>query len=109
MKKYYCITILALLVVTLLQGYNVSLQYKEYICKPSANPFGCGKIEFRQRVQRILPAEISTYHLQTSDTALHAVMLVDNLNITHKQLQYRRFCLSFKFQIAPMINLLAII
>ena len=23
MKKYYCITILALLVVTLLQGYNV--------------------------------------------------------------------------------------
>ena len=31
MKKYYYITILALLVVTLLQGYNVSLQYKEYI------------------------------------------------------------------------------
>ncbi len=31
MKKYYCITILALLVVTLLQGYNVYLQYKEYI------------------------------------------------------------------------------
>ena len=33
MKKYYCITILALLVVTLLQEYNVSLQYKEYIYK----------------------------------------------------------------------------
>ena len=33
MKKYYCITILALLVVTLLQGYNVSLQYKEYTHK----------------------------------------------------------------------------
>lgn len=31
MKKYYCITILALFVVTLLQGYNVSLQYKNYI------------------------------------------------------------------------------
>lgn len=31
MKKYYCITILALLVVTLLQGYNVSLLYKDYI------------------------------------------------------------------------------
>lgn len=31
MKKYYCITILALLVVTLLQGYNMSLQYKDYI------------------------------------------------------------------------------
>ena len=33
MKKYYCITILALLVVTLLQGYNMSLQYKEYTYK----------------------------------------------------------------------------
>lgn len=33
MKKYYCITILALLVVTLLQEYNVSLQNKEYIYK----------------------------------------------------------------------------
>lgn len=33
MKKYYYITILALLVVALLQGYNVSLQYKEYTYK----------------------------------------------------------------------------
>ena len=33
MKKYYCITILALIVVTLLQGYKVSLQYKEYTYK----------------------------------------------------------------------------
>ncbi len=31
MKKYYCITFLALIVVTLLQGYNISLQYKDYI------------------------------------------------------------------------------
>lgn len=31
MKKYYCITILALIVITLLQGYNISLQYREYI------------------------------------------------------------------------------
>ncbi len=31
MKKYYCITLLALIVVTLLQGYNISLQYKGYI------------------------------------------------------------------------------
>lgn len=31
MKKYYCITVLALLVVILLQGYNMSLQYKDYI------------------------------------------------------------------------------
>ena len=36
MKEYYCITILALLVVTLLQGYNVSLQYKEYIYKEAS-------------------------------------------------------------------------
>ena len=33
MKKYYCITVLALLVVILLQGYNMSLQYKEYTYK----------------------------------------------------------------------------
>ncbi len=31
MKKYYCITILAFIVITLLQGYNISLQYKDYI------------------------------------------------------------------------------
>lgn len=31
MKKYYSITILALIVVILLQGYNISLQYKNYI------------------------------------------------------------------------------
>ena len=31
MKKYYCITVLALIVVTLLQVYNISLQHKNYI------------------------------------------------------------------------------
>lgn len=31
MKKYYYITFLALLVITLLQGYNISLQYKDYV------------------------------------------------------------------------------
>lgn len=31
MKKYYYITYLALIVVGLLQGYNISLQYKNYI------------------------------------------------------------------------------
>lgn len=31
MKKYYSITILAFIVITLLQGYNISLQYKDYI------------------------------------------------------------------------------
>ena len=31
MKKYYFITILALFVITLLKGYNISLQYREYI------------------------------------------------------------------------------
>ena len=33
MKKYYFITILALFVITLLQGYNISLKYREYIHK----------------------------------------------------------------------------
>ncbi len=31
MRKYYCITVLALIVVILLQGYNISLQYRNYI------------------------------------------------------------------------------
>lgn len=31
MKRYYFITILALIVVTILQGYNISLQYRNYI------------------------------------------------------------------------------
>lgn len=31
MKKYYFIAILALFVITLLQGYNIFLQYREYI------------------------------------------------------------------------------
>ena len=31
MKRYYCITILAIIVITLLQGYNISLQYKDYL------------------------------------------------------------------------------
>lgn len=48
------------------------------------NPFGCGKTEFRQRVQRILPAEISTYHLQACDAALHAVMLMEYRKAFHQ-------------------------
>ena len=31
MKKYYYITILAIMIITLLQGYNISLQHKNYI------------------------------------------------------------------------------
>ncbi len=31
MKKYYYITYLALIIIALLQGYNISLQYKNYI------------------------------------------------------------------------------
>ena len=31
MKRYYSITILATIVITLLQGYNISLQYKDYL------------------------------------------------------------------------------
>lgn len=36
MKKYYSITILAIIVITLLQGYNISLQYGNYINLNSA-------------------------------------------------------------------------
>ena len=31
MKRYYSIRILAIIVITLLQGYNISLQYKDYL------------------------------------------------------------------------------
>lgn len=31
MKRYYSITILAIIVITLLLGYNISLQYKDYL------------------------------------------------------------------------------
>ena len=31
MKRYYSIMILAIIVITLLQGYNISLQYKDYL------------------------------------------------------------------------------
>lgn len=31
MKRYYSITILVIIVITLLQGYNISLQYKDYL------------------------------------------------------------------------------
>ena len=69
--------------------YRIQSQgLRSFVDTKHRNPFGCGKIEFRQRVQGVLPAEKSTYHLQAGDTALHAVMLVNNLNITHKQLQY---------------------
>ncbi|CUP30835.1 Uncharacterised protein [Segatella copri] len=42
--------------------------------------FRCGKANLRQRVQRVLPAEKPTYHLQASDAALHAVMLFSHLH-----------------------------
>ena len=52
----------------------------QYICSlvdaQHGDTFRCGKANLRQRVQRVLPAEISTYHLQAGDTALHAVMLM---------------------------------
>lgn len=64
----------------------------QYFCSlvdaQHGDTFRCCKTNLRQRVQRVFPAEKSTYHLQAGDTALHAVMLVNNLNITHKQLQY---------------------
>lgn len=33
MKKYYCITIIAIIIITLLQGYNIFLEYNNYISK----------------------------------------------------------------------------
>ena len=45
--------------------------------------FRCCKANLRQRVQRVLPAEISTYHLQAGDTALHAVMQMFYLYMCH--------------------------
>ena len=69
--------------------YPVKSQYScSLIDAQHGDTFRCCKANLRQRVQGVLPAEKSTYHLQAGDTALHAVMLVDNLNITHKQLQY---------------------
>ena len=70
-------------------AYPVKSQYScSLIDAQHGDTFRCCKTNLRQRVQEVLPAEKSTYHLQASDTALHAVMLVNNLNITHKQLQY---------------------
>ena len=57
-------------------AYPVKSQYScSLIDAQYGDTFRCGKANLRQRVQRVLPAEISTYHLQAGDTALHAVML----------------------------------
>ena len=48
--------------------------------------FRCCKTNLRQRVQGVLPAEISTYHLQAGDTALHAVMLSNKSYTSHSTL-----------------------
>ena len=40
MKRYYSITILAIIVITLLQGYNISLQYKDYLHSLLSNKIG---------------------------------------------------------------------
>ena len=69
--------------------YPVKSQYScSLIDAQHGDTFRCCKANLRQRVQGVLPAEKSTYHLQAGDTALQAVMLVNNLNITHTQLQY---------------------
>ena len=45
----------------------------QYFCRlvdaQHGNTFRCCKANLRQRVQGVLPAEISTYHLQAGDTA----------------------------------------
>ena len=56
----------------------------QYFCSlvdaQHGDTFRCCKTNLRQRVQGVLPAEISTYHLQAGDTALHAVMLFFHLH-----------------------------
>lgn len=70
---------------TCLGTYCIQSQgLRSFVDTKHRNPFGCGKTEFRQRVQRILPAEISTYHLQASDAALHAVMLMEYRKAFHQ-------------------------
>ena len=48
--------------------------------------FRCSKANLRQRVQRVFPAEISTYHLQACDSTLHAVMLSNKSYPSHSTL-----------------------
>ena len=56
--------------------YRIQSQgLRRFVDTKHRNPFGCCKTNLRQRVQGVLPAEKSTYHLQAGDTALHAVML----------------------------------
>lgn len=59
----------------------------QYFCRlvdaQHGDTFRCGKANLRQRVQGVLPAEISTYHLQACDAALHAVMLIFYLYMCH--------------------------
>ena len=50
------------------------------------NTFRCCKANLRQRVQRVLPAEISTNHLQAGDTTLHTVMLSNKFYPSHSTL-----------------------
>ena len=45
--------------------------------------FRCGKANLRQRVQRVLPAEISTYHLQAGYATLHRIMLMYDFYFLH--------------------------
>lgn len=59
----------------------------QYFCSlvdaQHGDTFRCCKTNLRQRVQGVLPAEISTYHLQACDAALHAVMLMFYLYMCH--------------------------
>ena len=60
----------------------------QYFCSlvdaQHGDTFRCCKTNLRQRVQRILPAEISTYHLQACNAALHAVMLMEYRKAFHQ-------------------------
>lgn len=53
---------------TCLGTYCIQSQgLRSFVDTKHRNPFGCGKTEFRQRIQRIFSAEIFTNHLQASN------------------------------------------
>ena len=67
--------------------YPVKSQYScSLIDAQHGDTFRCCKANLRQRVQGVLPAEKSTYHLQAGDTALHAVMLSNKSYTSHSTL-----------------------
>ena len=83
------------------------------VCKPSVfaaslipnreTPSVVAK-KFRQRIQRVFSAEIFAYHLQTSYSALHRIMLVNYRKTYHSSydLLLNIYNLSISFFPAPL-------